>query len=127
MYSMQGDEGILEKIINQIINVWKFKVSIEIKIPLRKLFPEPENKWLSTMWSHGHADIAVYRHGKLVCIIEPGGWFYHLKDKTQKLRDKRKDKLCEINGVNVLRAVNDIVDNLDLPVTKKLFKKYIYG
>jgi len=127
MNNIQGDEKVLEKINDYIINVYKLKVSTETKKPLRELFPKPENKLLSTIWSYGHADIAIYRHGKLACIIEPGGWFYHLKEPKQKSRDKRKDRLCEINGVNVLRAVNDIVDNLDLPVTKKLFKKYIYG
>jgi len=127
MYNIQGDEEILEKINNYIINVYKLKVSIKTKKPLRELFPEPKDKWLLSIWSHGHADIAVYRHGKIVTIIEPGGWFYHLKDPKQKSRDKRKDRLCEVNGVNVLRAVNDIIDNLDLPVTKRLFKKFIYG
>lgn len=126
MYNIQGDETILEKITDYIINHYNLKVSTKTKVPLRELFPEPKNKWLLSIWRHGHADIAVYRHGKLACIIEPGG-SYHLKDDKQKLRDKKKDRLCEVNNVNVLRLINSITKYMDLLVTKKLFKKYIYS
>ena len=37
-------------------------------------FPEP--KKYKGFWKHqwAHADISVFRHGKLICIIEPGGF-----------------------------------------------------
>jgi len=127
MNNIQGDELIIEKISDYIINKYNLKVSIEIKKPLRELFPKPESKGLHSIWSYGHTDISIYRHNKLVCIIEPGGWHYHLKDKKQILRDKKKYILCKNNNVKVLNVVNDIVDNLDLSITKRLFKKYIYG
>lgn len=125
--SNQGDEAILEEICDHIINHWNLKVSIKTKTPLREMFPEPKNKWLLSIWRYGHADISIFKHNKLVAVIEPGGWHYHLKDEKQLLRDKKKDKLCELNNVNCLRVVNDIVNYLDLPKTKKLIRKYIYG
>ena len=126
MNSVQGDELIIEKISDYIINKYNLKVSIETKKPLRELFPKPENKWLSTIWSHGHADISVYRHGELKCIIEPGG-SAHLREARQISADKRKDRLCKLNGVNVLRLMNSVINCLDHPKTKRLFRKYIYS
>ncbi len=126
MNKIQGDEEILEKINNHIINHWNLKVSIKTKVPLKELFPEPKNKWLLSIRQRGHADIAVYRHGELKCIIEPGG-SAHLKDSKQMSADKRKDRLCKLNSVNVLRLMNSVINCLDHPKTKRLFKKYIYG
>ena len=122
------DEEVIGKLylyLNRNFPRLKFKV----KVPLKKLFPKPKNQWLQSFWSNNsHADIAVFRHNRLVCILEPGGWYYHLKDKKQMLRDRKKDTICESNKVNVLRIVNNIVNNdLKNSRTRKLFKKYFYG
>jgi len=124
---IQNDEVIIEKLYSHL-NTNFPRLKFKVKIPLKELFPEPENKWLKSFWRHNsHADIAVFRHNKLVAIIEPGGW-YHAKDKKQKVRDSKKDKICKFNGVNCLRIFNNVVNNdLNNPIFRKLLKKYFYG
>lgn len=126
MLKIQDDKEIIEKLYSHLTNKFP-RLEFKIKIPLKKLFPEPENKWLKSIWSYGHADITVFRHNKLIAIVEPGGW-YHAKDPKQKIRDSKKDKICKINGVNCLRIFNDVVDN-GMPTKnfKRLLKKYFYG
>lgn len=126
MLEIQNDEKIIEKLYSHLTNKFP-RLGFKIKIPLKKLFPEPENKWLKSIWSYGHADISVFRHDKLIAIVEPGGW-YHAKDERQKIRDSKKDKICKINKVNCLRIFNDVVNNnLDNPKFRRLSKKYFYG
>jgi len=127
MQKIQNDEEIIDKLYSYL-NVNFSRLKFKMKEPLKNIFPEPENRWLKSFWkNNSHADISVYRHGKLVCIIEPGGW-YHIQDEKQKVRDLKKDKICKINGVNCLRFFNDVVNNkLDNSKTKRLFKKYFYG
>jgi len=126
MLKIQNDEIIIEKLYSHLISEFP-RLRFEVKIPLKQLFSEPENKWLKSIWSYGHADIVAFRHGKLITVIEPGG-FFHLKSNKQKLRDRKKDRLCELNNVNVLRLVNSIVDNgMCNKKFKKLLKKYFYG
>jgi len=121
------DKIIVEKLYSHLTNEFP-RLKFKIKIPLKKLLPKPENKWLKSFWNNNsHADISVFRHNKLTCIIEPGGW-YHVKDERQKVRDLKKDKICQINGVNCLRIFNNVVnDDLDNLRFKRLLKKYFYG
>lgn len=122
----QGDEEILETLSSWITD--SFRVTVKTpNVPLKELFPEPEKKHLKKFWgNNSHADIAIFRHRKLVCIVEPGG-FAHFSDKKQKTRDKKKDAICKINNVNCLRISNDVVNHLYKMKTKRLFRKYIYN
>ena len=126
MLRLQGDEEIIDNLYLYLKRHFP-RLKFEKKIPLKNLFIEPENKWLKSIWSYGHADIAIFRHSKLTCILEPGGW-YHAKEEKQKMRDIKKDKICKLYNINVLRFFNDVVNN-DLlnPKFKKILKKYIYG
>jgi len=122
---MEGDEKVLEKLVSYLEETFP-RLKFKVKVPLRELFPEPDSKWLKSIWQFGHGDIVVYRHGKPVCIIEPGG-NAHFKDEKQRDRDRRKDKLCRENGVNCLRVSNSFVDYFSKSITKKLLKKYFYS
>lgn len=123
----QDDKIIIEKLYSHLITEFP-KLKFKVKIPLKKLFPEPKNKWLRSFWSNNsHADVSVFRHNKLVCIIEPGGW-YHAKDERQKIRDSKKGRICKINKVNCLRVFNNVINNdLGNLKTKRLLKKYFYS
>lgn len=127
MLEIQNDEKIIGKLYSYLINEFP-RLGFRIKIPLKELFPKPENKWLQSFWNNNsHADISIFRHSKLICIIEPGGW-HHVKDEKQKVRDSKKDKICKINGVNILRIFNNVItDDLDNSKFRKLLKKYFYG
>jgi len=127
MESKQGDEEVIEKLHFHLVRNFNPRLQFEIKKPLNELFPKPENQWLMSIWKYGHSDISVFRHKKLVAVVEPGGWF-HAKDTNQRVNDLKKDVLCKNNRVNCLRFFNDVVENdLGLSKTKRLFKKYFYG
>ena len=124
--TLQGDEEVLGKLSSYLNDSFP-RLSFRMKIPLKELFPEPENNTLRKFWgNNSHADVSIFRHGKLVCILEPGG-SAHFKDKKQKVRDKKKDRICQENGVNVLRVGNSFAGCLEKPITKKFLKKYFYG
>ena len=79
----------------------------EFDIPLKKLFPEPEDKVLQGFWSKkSHADIPVFsrKTKRLAAIFETGGT-QHLK-KKQRNRDTLKAKLCELNNVGFRGTLN---------------------
>jgi len=104
-----------------------FRLTTKIKVPLKELFPKPEKKHLQRFWgNNSHADIPIFRHHKLVLIIEPGGKA-HFSDKKQIIRDKKKYAICKLNGVNLLSISNSVIGYLDDKKTKRLFRKYIYG
>jgi hypothetical protein len=120
----QDDNGNIEKCINYLKD--NFRLNYKIKVPLKELFPKPEKKHLQSFWNNGsHADIAVFRHAKLICIIELNG-YYHFKDKRQITRDKKKYAICKQNNINMLSIANGILNNLNKSIVKKLFKKYFY-
>ncbi|MBA7553049.1 hypothetical protein ES705_45634 [subsurface metagenome] len=126
MLEIQNDEKIIKELYSHLINEFP-RLKFRIKIPLKELFPKPENKWLQSFWNNNsHADIAVFRHSILTCIIEPGG-FFHISDPKQKIRDSKKDRICTENNVNCLRLINSIVNDLDNSKFRKLLKKYFYG
>ena len=123
---IQGDEETLDTIFNHLTNNFP-RLQFKLKIPLKELFPEPKNRYLKSFWgNNSHADISVFRHQKLVCIIEPGG-YHHFKDEKTRIRDQKKDIICHTNGVHCLRVANSIIKDLDLKVTRKLLKKYFYS
>ncbi|MBA7558228.1 hypothetical protein ES705_51023 [subsurface metagenome] len=126
MLKIQNDEAIIEKLHSYLISEFP-RLKFKVKIPLKKLFPEPKNKWLKSIRSYGHADIAVFRHGRLITIIEPGG-FFHVSDPKQKIRDSKKDRICRENKVNCLRIFNNVVNgDLGNPKFRRLLKKKFYG
>jgi len=118
-------EELIKGVNDFILNNFSSSLSTEIKKPLKELFPEPEGNWLKYTWCNSYANIAIFRHGKLVCIIEPS-LYLHKKDDKQILQEKKVDKICDENRVNILRVVIDELKGLDSLVTKRLFKKYIY-
>lgn len=123
---LEGDEEIIDQLYDHLAGNFP-KLRFKKKVPLTGLFPEPESRWLKGFWNRGsHADIAVFRHGELVCILEPGG-YYHLRDERQKTRDKKKSRICKDNHVNYLRLPNRIIDWLNLKQTRTMFKKFFYG
>jgi len=69
---VQGDEEIIEKLYSYLVATFP-RLNFKVKIPLKELFPEPENRWLNSIWRYGHGDICTFRHGKLVALLEPGG------------------------------------------------------
>lgn len=124
--ALQGDEEVLEK-LSSYLNSSFPKLTFKTKTPLKELFPEPENRMLRAFWgNNSHADISVFRHSKLVCILEPGG-SAHVKDKKQKIRDKKKDRICHLNGVNVLRFFNSVLRDIGKSKLRKELKKGFYS
>lgn len=122
----EDDTKGLQIIASYIEN--NFRVTVgKIKTPLKELFPKPEKKHLQRFWNNNsHADIPIFRHDKLVAIVEPGG-AGHLKDKKQRTRDNKKYAICKLNGVNLLQISNSVISCLDDIKTKRLFRRYIYG
>jgi hypothetical protein len=102
------------------------KLVVKLEIPLSKLFPKPENKGLLHIWRYGAADVVVYRNGKLVCIVEPGG-AHHMTDEKQKKNDRRKWKLCDINHVKCLRVMNGTLDALSNRKKRQMVGNHIFG
>lgn len=121
----QSDEETIGTLTSWITD--NFRVTVKIKVPLKELFPEPEEKHLKRFWrKDSHADIAVFRHQQLACIVEPGG-FAHFSDRKQRIRDKKKDVICRNNNVNCFRIANSVIRYLDLSVVKRRFRKYFYS
>lgn len=118
-------EELIKGVNDFILNNFSSSLSTEIKKPLKGLFPEPEGNWLKYTWRNSYVSIAIFRHGSLICIIEPSPYLQK-KDDKRKLQEEKVDKICDINGVNILRVVIDELKGLDSTVTKRLFKKYIY-
>lgn len=97
------------QIVSFINFQWRKHFTVRMEVPMKELFEQPENSGLKHIWKHGTADIAVYKRDtdKLVAIIEPGG--AHHYDEKQMKNDKRKWKLCEINGVGCLHLMNSVL------------------
>lgn len=124
---LQGDEKFLEPFDSWLVATFPRITSGILRTPLKKLFPEPESRVLRSFWSNNsHADIPKFRHGKLVCIIELGG-SAHFKDEKQRIRDKKKDRICQLNGVNLIRFSNSVLKDIGIVKLKKLVKKGFYS
>lgn len=122
---MNSDNKIIEDFVCWLQRNFP-RLSFSIKQSLRNLFLEP--KLYKSFWANknAHADISVFRHGKLVCIIEPGG-FQHLTDTDQLKRDKKKRYLCEENNVNFLPLLNSCLVERDCKEFKQLLKYNFYN
>jgi hypothetical protein len=94
------------------------------EVRLRELFPGPENAALRHIWKYGSADLVVSRGGRPICIIEAGG-AHHWEDK-QSLNDRRKWKLCEVNGVGCLTMMNGLMDALSKRKWRSLLGRYLF-
>jgi hypothetical protein len=110
----------IEKTKNLIEKFWKGKFTFKREIPLKELFSEPKDKDLKHIWKYGHADLAVFRNGKLIAIFEPGG-FHHLKDKRQIQNDILKYKLCKLNKVSCCHFANATLERLKSNREKRKF------
>ena len=76
-------------------------------VPMKKLFPEPQNEVLKGFWlKKSHADIPVFsqKTRKLVAVFETGGT-QHLREK-QRNRDTAKAELCELNNIGFRGTLN---------------------
>ena len=111
--------------LEQYINATWPKFKVQKELPLRKLFPEPENIGLNHIWRYGSADLVVFYNNKPICIIEPGG-AQHFEEK-QKKNDARKFKLCELNNCRCLHMMNGLIDRLSKKQFRKLIGGYVYG
>jgi len=112
----------LELYIN---NTWPC-LGTRTHVRLNELFPEPENKGLKHIWKYGHADVVVERNSKVVAVLEPGG-NHHLQDEKQRRNDRRKYKLCDINGVRCLHYMNNIRDGLSNRKWRSMIGGAIFG
>lgn len=110
----------IEKTKELINKFWPGKFEFKREIPLKELFPEPKNKSLRHIWNYGHADLAVFRKGKLIAIFEPGG-VHHLKDKKQIENDVLKYKLCRLNKVACCHFTNATLEKLKSNREKRKF------
>ena len=109
-----------EALAEYIKSKW-FWFEVKVKVPLKNVFPKPENKGLKHMWKYGHADVVVYHHGKPICIYEPGG-SQHLEEK-QARNDRRKYMLCKKNDCNCIHMMTGIQNNLSKRKYRQLIRK----
>lgn len=123
---MKSDEKLIEGFVNWLRESFP-RLRFEVKMSLKKLFPKPSNKYLQPFWNdeRAHADISVFRHDNLVCVIEPGGW-QHQKVKRRMTCDKKKARICSENGVSYLPLMNSCMKYRDLKQFRKLLKCYFY-
>jgi len=102
------------------------KLKTRKEIPLRELFPKPENFGLKHIWTYGSADVVVYRDNKIIAIFEPGG-SHHFQDEKQIKNDKRKYMLCKKNGVAYLKFANSVLWESSKRQMRRIFGKYLFG
>lgn len=95
-----------------------------LEVPLKELFLEPENKGLQHIWKFGAADLCVYRNDKLVCIVEIGGGQHF--DEKQARNDRRKWKLCDINGVKCVGFMNSALQKSSNRSIRKVLGSRIF-
>ena len=93
-----------------IEQTWPRLFHARLEVQLREIFDQPENSGLKHIWHSGAADLVVFRDGKPIAIIEPGG-SHHFEEK-QSLNERRKWKLAELNGVQCLQVMNDVMSAL---------------
>lgn len=122
MPEITQDAILIENYINK---TWK-KFQTKKEVPLRNLVPEPKNKGLKHIWKYGTADVVVFRNGKVVCVIEPGG-SHHFQDEKQIKNDARKWKLCDINGVKCLHLVNGVISNISKRQLRNMIGKLLFN
>ena len=104
------------------------RLKFKTHVPLTEILKAPEPPVLKRFWEHhwAHADIVVYRHGKPICILEPGG-YQHVTDKKQTLRDRKKFLVCENSNVSMLSLMNSTLECMEMPGFKRMLKCFFYG
>jgi len=109
-----------------IDKTWGRHFANRLEVPLKKLFPEPENFGLKHIWRYGSADLVVERRrdGHVVAVVELGG--AHHWGKKQNKNDARKWKLCEVNGVRCLTAINGIQEGLSRRKWRQLLGAHLF-
>lgn len=112
-------------VVQQIKRFWPHLFHIEFARNLKEIFPEPDNVGLKHIWKYGEADIVVCRKGKIIAIFEPGG-FQHIFDKKQAKNDRRKWKLCEINGVSCCHIMNGVLAQCSNRKQRSLLGKFLF-
>jgi len=121
-------QRITEEAINikeYINDKWPyFEVNLERR--LSELFPEPSNVGLKHIWKYGSADLSIFLKDELIAVIEPGG-SHHFNDERQVKNDRRKWKLCDINGVNCLFILNGVLNRLSNRRRRSLIGRYLFG
>ena len=122
---MTSDDVLIEDFVCWLRNNFPM-LHFKVKKQLKELFPEP--KKYKGFWKNqgSHADISVFRHGNLVCILEPGG-FQHITDGEQVKRDKKKKSICDENGVYLLPLMNQALQFRELKQFRKLLKNAFYS
>lgn len=108
-----------------IEQTWPRLFSAKVEVPLRTIFPEPENTGLKHIWRYGSADLIVFRNAKPIAIIEPGGGQHF--DEKQSLNDRRKWKLSEQNGVRCLHVMNSVMNSLSKRKWRALVGSYLFS
>lgn len=123
----EGDECTIEPFVKWLCQNFPRLEFGPVRMSLKKAFPKPKDKFLIPFWKNknAHLDIPVFRHGKLVCAIEPGG-SQHLTDERQMANDKRKAAICKENDVNFLPLLNSCLKLCGHKEFKKLLKCYFY-
>lgn len=122
-----NDQRITEeaRAIEHYVNEhWK-QFTTRLEVCLHELFPEPDNLGLKHIWKYGAADIVVYRNGKPLLIIEPGG--VHHWEERPSLNDRRKWKLAEQNGVRCLSIMNGMMASLSRRKWRALLGRFLFG
>jgi hypothetical protein len=97
-----------------------------LEVSMKDLFPDPGKGGLQTIWKYGSADLVISKKGRIVAILEPGG-SHHFNDPNQIRRDKRKWKLCEINGVRCFKFANSLFYALSNRKKRTMLGKVIFG
>lgn len=92
---------------------------------LSSFLPKPTNTGLLHIWKYGSADIVVKRRNKVVAVLEPGG-SAHFQDERQMKNDRRKWKLCNINGVACLKIANGVFVKLTNRQKRQLIGKLLF-
>jgi hypothetical protein len=102
------------------------RLHFKVKKSLKDLLPEP--KKFKGFWRHpwSHADVSVFRHGNLVCVVEPGG-FQHLTDDDQVRRDRKKKSICEESNVYFLPLMNQALENREYKEFVGLLRNAFYS
>lgn len=125
MKKLQSDESVLRE-LSEWLDLKFPEFKFEYKVSIRKTeISEPCNNWLKSIYWYGHFDIIARKNGRLTCVFEPGG-SAHFKNKRQILCDSKKDKLCELNRIRIVRFPNNLISELRTRKGIKLIRKILY-
>jgi len=114
-----------DELADYIKKTWgKLGFEVKVREPLRNLFPRPKNRALLSMWKYGHADVAVFKNGKLIAILEPGG--VHHFDEEQRKRDEKKYRLCKQNSVKCLFFVSSLPERVSKRKFRNMIRKVLF-